>query len=268
MACTASWRRVKSFRSLAEVRPPPLHAEALAQSLFKSERSARHRAKVNPLQVTPVIVLWGPPNTTFPPTPASTASSSLLGDACFPGWRNSVLNQSHEQPRATSSIVSRRIGAIPGPPTLDLGAAGEWPDLRLSRSSPGNAFGSAKREQRTSFPLVLVERPDSLSTHRGTSGAAGLRSWDRLAARERALGRVLPLSPRSSGDRAVPSGGMCAGSIPAGGALRNPFTLPAPRGCEPGRGRPQPRRDGCRTGARRCPASWSLRHGPASAGRP
>jgi hypothetical protein len=36
-----------------------LRAEALAQSLLKGDRSARHRAKINPLRVTPVVVLWG-----------------------------------------------------------------------------------------------------------------------------------------------------------------------------------------------------------------
>lgn len=36
-----------------------LRAEGLAQTLLRSERGARHRAKVNPLTVTPVVVLWG-----------------------------------------------------------------------------------------------------------------------------------------------------------------------------------------------------------------
>jgi hypothetical protein len=36
-----------------------MRAEALARTLLKSERGARHRAKINPLRVTPVVVLWG-----------------------------------------------------------------------------------------------------------------------------------------------------------------------------------------------------------------
>ena len=36
-----------------------LRAESLARTILKSERGARHRATVNPLQVTPVVVLWG-----------------------------------------------------------------------------------------------------------------------------------------------------------------------------------------------------------------
>lgn len=36
-----------------------MRAEGLAQTLLQSERGARHRAKVNPLRVTPVVVLWG-----------------------------------------------------------------------------------------------------------------------------------------------------------------------------------------------------------------
>ena len=36
-----------------------LRAEGLAQTLLKSDRGARHRSKINPLKVTPVVVLWG-----------------------------------------------------------------------------------------------------------------------------------------------------------------------------------------------------------------
>ncbi len=34
-------------------------AEALARTLLKGESRARHRAKVNPVKVTPVVVIWG-----------------------------------------------------------------------------------------------------------------------------------------------------------------------------------------------------------------
>jgi hypothetical protein len=36
-----------------------LRAEGLTHSLLKGDRGARHRAKINPLTVTPVVVLWG-----------------------------------------------------------------------------------------------------------------------------------------------------------------------------------------------------------------
>lgn len=36
-----------------------LRAEALARTLISTERRAHHRAKTNPLPVTPVVVLWG-----------------------------------------------------------------------------------------------------------------------------------------------------------------------------------------------------------------
>lgn len=36
-----------------------LRAEGLTQTLLRSERGARHRAKTNPLTVRPVVVLWG-----------------------------------------------------------------------------------------------------------------------------------------------------------------------------------------------------------------
>ena len=36
-----------------------LRAEALAQTLLKSERGARHRARVSAVRVVPVVVLWG-----------------------------------------------------------------------------------------------------------------------------------------------------------------------------------------------------------------
>ncbi|MGO4257929.1 hypothetical protein [Marmoricola sp. RAF53] len=34
-------------------------AEGLTQSLLRGDRAARHRAKINPLRVIPVVVLWG-----------------------------------------------------------------------------------------------------------------------------------------------------------------------------------------------------------------
>jgi hypothetical protein len=41
-------------------------AEGLARTLLKSERGARHRAKVHSLTVTPVVVLWGAARPTVP----------------------------------------------------------------------------------------------------------------------------------------------------------------------------------------------------------
>jgi len=41
-------------------------AEGLARTLLKSERGARHRAKLDSLTVTPVVVLWGAAQRTLP----------------------------------------------------------------------------------------------------------------------------------------------------------------------------------------------------------
>ena len=43
-----------------------LRAEALAQTLLRAERGSRHRAKVNPLEVTPVVVVWGAAQLSIP----------------------------------------------------------------------------------------------------------------------------------------------------------------------------------------------------------
>ena len=61
VAIDSKWRNgtADAAEMAKDGRRTKLRAEALAQSLFKSERSARHRAKVNPLPVTPVVVLWG-----------------------------------------------------------------------------------------------------------------------------------------------------------------------------------------------------------------
>lgn len=43
-----------------------LRAEGLAQTLLKSQRGARHRARSNPLTVRPAVVLWGAAQHTVP----------------------------------------------------------------------------------------------------------------------------------------------------------------------------------------------------------
>jgi hypothetical protein len=62
VAIDSKWRNQSSdtVDMARAARRARVRAEGLAQTLLRSERRARHRAKANPLHVTPVVVLWGP----------------------------------------------------------------------------------------------------------------------------------------------------------------------------------------------------------------
>lgn len=70
VAIDTKWRNeVTADDTVAMVRAglkAKARAEGLARTLLKSERGARHRARVQPLTVTPVIVLWGATQRTVP----------------------------------------------------------------------------------------------------------------------------------------------------------------------------------------------------------
>lgn len=63
VAIDTKWRNVVTSNDTAERARAALksktRAEGLARTLLKSERGARHRARVQPLKVTPVVVLSG-----------------------------------------------------------------------------------------------------------------------------------------------------------------------------------------------------------------
>ena len=61
VAVDSKWRNQASDTTdmARAARKARLRAEALAKTLLKGERGARHRANINSLRVTPVVVLWG-----------------------------------------------------------------------------------------------------------------------------------------------------------------------------------------------------------------
>ena len=78
VAVDSKWRnRINDAAEMARAaQKVRLRAEALTRDLLKGDSRGARRAKVNPLGVTAVVVLWGPPNTAFPKGPPSTESSS------------------------------------------------------------------------------------------------------------------------------------------------------------------------------------------------
>lgn len=66
----SKWRSEVTPSAVAEMtasaKRTRLRAEALARTLLKSDRAARHRAATQPFTVTPAIVLWGAARQTVP----------------------------------------------------------------------------------------------------------------------------------------------------------------------------------------------------------
>jgi hypothetical protein len=63
VAIDSKWRNQHTSQDVAAMAQSAarvrLRAEGLTQTLLASERSARHRARTNPLTVKPVVVMWG-----------------------------------------------------------------------------------------------------------------------------------------------------------------------------------------------------------------
>ena len=63
VAIDSKWRNQHTSQDVAAMAQSAarvrLRAEGLTQTLLASERSARHRARANPLTVKPVVVMWG-----------------------------------------------------------------------------------------------------------------------------------------------------------------------------------------------------------------
>jgi len=64
-------------------------AEGLARTLLKSERGARHRARVQPLTVTPVVVVWGAAQRTVPDGAVIEGVRFLAGRQLLP-WLHAL----------------------------------------------------------------------------------------------------------------------------------------------------------------------------------
>lgn len=70
VAMDSKWRssvdRDELTRMANDARRSALRAEALCRSLLRPERGARHRAREQPIAVTPLVVVWGPAQHTVP----------------------------------------------------------------------------------------------------------------------------------------------------------------------------------------------------------
>ena len=85
-----------------------LRAEALAHTLLKGDKGARHRAKINPLSVTPVVVVWGALQANIP-TPARVDGIEFVAGRGLIDW----LTRLEGQPvsKAAADDVVKRLEA-------------------------------------------------------------------------------------------------------------------------------------------------------------
>jgi hypothetical protein len=81
-----------------------LRAEGLAHTLLRSERRARHRASFNPLQVTPVVVLWGAAQHGVPDG-ARVDDIDFVAGRRFVEWLTKLDGQHVEEAAATDVLA-------------------------------------------------------------------------------------------------------------------------------------------------------------------
>ncbi|MDP3969358.1 MAG: hypothetical protein Q8Q02_13900 [Nocardioides sp.] len=82
-----------------------LRAEGLAQSLLKSERRARHRARASSLPVTPVVVLWGAAQHAVPDG-ARVDDVEFVAGRRFVDWLTDLTGDEIEE-HAAADILAR-----------------------------------------------------------------------------------------------------------------------------------------------------------------
>lgn len=91
IAIDSKWRSQVTSDDTEEMARAALRAksraEGLARTLLKSDRAARHRAKVQPLTVIPVVVLWGAAQRTMPDEVVLEGVSFLAGRQLLPWLR-------------------------------------------------------------------------------------------------------------------------------------------------------------------------------------
>lgn len=84
VAIDSKWRNHVTSADTAEMARAAVRAqsraEGLARTLLKSDRGARHRSRVQPLTVTPVVVVWGAAQQTVP-------DDALIGGVRFVAGR-------------------------------------------------------------------------------------------------------------------------------------------------------------------------------------
>jgi hypothetical protein len=82
-----------------------LRAEALANTLLKADKGARHRAKINPLSVTPVVVVWGAAQADIP-TPARVDGIEFVAGRGLTDWLARLEGQPVSK-AAANDVVKR-----------------------------------------------------------------------------------------------------------------------------------------------------------------
>ena len=91
VAIDSKWRNHVTSDDTTEMSRAALRAksraEGLARTLLKSERGARHRARVQPLTVTPVVVVWGAAQRTVPDGAVIEGVRFLAGRQLLPWLR-------------------------------------------------------------------------------------------------------------------------------------------------------------------------------------
>jgi hypothetical protein len=109
VAIDSKWRNHVTSDDTAEMARAALRAksraEGLARTLLKSERNARHRAKLQPLPVTPVVVLWGAAQRTVPDGAVVEGVRFLAGRQLLPWLRQ--LDGDAVQKDAAKDVLGR-----------------------------------------------------------------------------------------------------------------------------------------------------------------
>lgn len=82
-----------------------IRAEGLAQTLLQGDRRARHRAKANPLKVTPVVVLWGAAQREVPDNARVDGIEFVAGPRLV-SWL-AALDSSIVDKRAAADVIDR-----------------------------------------------------------------------------------------------------------------------------------------------------------------
>ncbi|MEP9362060.1 NERD domain-containing protein [Nocardioides sp. CN2-186] len=96
---------VEMSKSAARVKT---RAEGVARSILTSERAARHRAKINPVTVTPVVVLWGALQHDVPDG-ACIDGIAFVGGRNFVAWLRS-LDGDRVDKAAAADIIRKLEG--------------------------------------------------------------------------------------------------------------------------------------------------------------
>ncbi len=106
VAVDSKWRNqaTDTIEMAKAAKKARLRAEGLAHSLLKSERRTRHRAQVNPLQVTPVVVMWGAAQHVVPDG-ARVDGIEFVAGRRFLEWLTKLTGQQVEEAAAVDILA-------------------------------------------------------------------------------------------------------------------------------------------------------------------